>query len=204
MKADKTISYYNANAEKFADSTLYVDFSDTQNMFLGKLPVDAYILDFGCGPGRDIKYFLAKGYRVDAADGSENLCEVAGKLTGIKVKNMLFQELEEVEKYDGIWACSSILHLPVTQLADVMQKMETALKENGIIYTSFKYGTFSGERSGRFFTDMTEELFEKFLRQIDGLSVEEQWITSDVRPGRGEEQWLNVILRKRETLTNCK
>ena len=51
---------------------------------------------------------------------------------------------------------------------------------------------------------MTEELFEKFLRQIDGLSVEEQWITSDVRPGRGEEQWLNVILRKRETLTNCK
>ena len=138
------------------------------------------------------------------ADGSEKLCEVAGKLTGIKVKNMLFQELEEVEKYDGIWACSSILHLPVTQLADVMQKMETALKENGIIYTSFKYGTFSGERSGRFFTDMTEELFEKFLRQIDGLSVEEQWITSDVRPGRGEEQWLNVILRKRETLTNCK
>lgn len=204
MEADKTLSYYNTNAEEFVNGTFYVDFSNTQNMFLARLPDNAYILDFGCGSGRDTKYFLARGYRVDAADGSAKLCELAGKLTGIKVKNMFFQELSEVEKYDGIWACSSILHLPVTELADVMQKMVIALKENGIIYTSFKYGTFSGDRNGRFFTDMTEELFEKFLRQIDRLSIEEQWITSDVRPGRGEEQWLNLILRKREKPANCK
>lgn len=204
MEADKTIAYYNINAEKFASTTLHVDFSDTQNKFLGRLPDNAYILDLGCGPGRDTKYFLERGYRVDAADGSAKLCELAGRLTGIKVKNMLFGELAEVDKYDGIWACSSILHLPLTQLAEVMHKMTAALKQNGIIYTSFKYGTFSGERNGRFFTDMTEELFEKFLRQIDGLSIEEQWITSDVRPGRGDEQWLNLILQKREKTTNCK
>ena len=101
---------------------------------------------------------------------------------------MFFQELVEVDKYDGIWACSSILHLPIDELDKVMRKMVVALKENGIIYTSFKYGTFAGERNGRFFTDMTEETFADFLSRIDGLEVEEQWTTSDVRPGRGEEK----------------
>ncbi len=48
---------------------------------------------------------------------------------------MLFQELAEVSKYDGIWACSSILHLPIDELAEVMKKMVVALKEHGIIYT---------------------------------------------------------------------
>ena len=112
------------------------------------------------------------------------------------MKNILFQELSEVDKYDGIWACSSILHLPVGELDEVMRKMMIALKKNGIIYTSFKYGTFAGERNGRYFTDMTEEVFAVFLSGIDGLKIEEQWITSDVRPGRGEEKWLNLILRK--------
>ena len=110
---------------------------------------------------------------------------------------MFFQELAEVGKYDGIWACSSILHLPMNELVEVMRKMAVALKENGIIYTSFKYGTFAGERNGRYFTDMTEETFAEFLGEVGDLEVEEQWTTSDVRPGRGEEKWLNLILRKR-------
>ena len=78
-----------------------------------------------------------------------------------------------------------------------MRKMVVALKENGIIYTPFKYGTFVGERNGRFFIDMTEETFAEFIGEIDNLEVEEQWTTSDVRPGRCEEKWLNLILRKR-------
>ena len=84
-------------------------------------------------------------------------------------------------------------------IADVMRKMAAALKRNGIIYTSFKYGTFAGNRNGRFFTDMTEEKFAAFLGGVEGveLEVEEQWTTSDVRPGRGEEKWLNLILQKR-------
>jgi len=109
---------------------------------------------------------------------------------------MYFEELSEVERYDGIWACSSILHLPIVELVKVMRKMAVALKENGIIYTSFKYGIFAGERNGRFFTDMTEETVADFLSEIDGLQVEEQWTTQDVRPERREEKWLNLILRK--------
>lgn len=197
VKYNNTLDYYDNHADEFYRSTVNVEFATMQERFLGKLKKDSYILDFGCGSGRDTKYFLEQGYSVEAVDGSKELCKLATEYTGIEVKNMFFQELEEVETYDGIWACSSILHLPIDELYEVMEKMVDALKENGIIYTSFKYGTFTGERNGRFFTDMTEETFADFLNGIDGLEIEEQWTTSDVRPGRGEEKWINLILRKR-------
>ena len=135
---------------------------------------------------------------MDAIDGSEELCKLASAYAGIQVKHMLFLFLSVADQYDGIWACSSILHLPAEELAKVMEKMSAALTSKGIIYTSFKYGTFSGERNGRFFTDMTEEAFADFIGRIDSLAIEEQWVTFDARPGRGEEKWLNLILRKRQ------
>ncbi len=196
MQYNNTLGYYDSHADKFYKSTVNIEFTTMQEKFLTKLEKGSNILDFGCGSGRDTKYFFEQGYNVEAIDGSAELCKLAGEYTGIKVKNILFQELSEVDKYDGIWACSSILHLPVGELDEVMRKMMIALKKNGIIYTSFKYGTFAGERNGRYFTDMTEEVFAVFLSGIDGLKIEEQWITSDVRPGRGEEKWLNLILRK--------
>ncbi len=196
MQYNNTLGYYDSHADKFYKSTVNIEFTTMQEKFLTKLEKGSNILDFGCGSGRDSKYFFEQGYNVEAIDGSAELCKLAGEYTGIKVKNILFQELSEADKYDGIWACSSILHLPVGELDEVMKKMVIALKKNGIIYTSFKYGTFAGERNGRYFTDMTEEVFAVFLSGIDGLKIEEQWITSDVRPGRGEEKWLNLILRK--------
>lgn len=198
MEYNTTLGYYDSHADQFYQSTVKVEFSAMQEHFLGKLRKGSYILDFGCGSGRDTKFFLEQGYRVDAVDGSKELCKLASKYTEIEVKNMIFQELSEADRYDGIWACSSILHLPIGELTEVMRKMVTALKENGIIYISFKYGTFAGERNGRFFTDMTEETFAEFLKGINALDLEEQWITSDVRPERGEEKWLNLILRKRQ------
>ena len=193
----ETLVYYNKNAQVFAENTLKVDFSTVQNKFLDKLHKDAFILDFGCGSGRDTKYFHDHGYTVEAIDGSEELCKLASEYTGVEVRHMLFQDLQEVDKYDAIWACSSILHLPYTELVDVMKKMIIALKDNGRIYTSFKYGTFEGVRNGRYFIDMTEDRLEKLLQDVDELEVEETWVTSDVRPGRGEEKWLNLFLRKK-------
>ena len=193
---DKTIEYYNQNADMFAQGTRLVDFTIVQERFRKMLPVGSRILDFGCGSGRDTKYFLEKGYQVAATDGSAELCRLAGSFTGIKVKEMLFQELDEIGVYDGIWACSSILHLPKQELLPVIQKMCIALKDNGMIYTSFKYSNFEGERNGRYFTDFTEDAFHEFIKAIPELMIEEEWITSDVRPGRGEEKWLNLILRK--------
>lgn len=192
----KTLEYYNKQFETYVEDTLNVDFAETQNRFINKLKKGSYIIDFGCGSGRDTKYFLERGFKVTAIDGSVELCKFASKLTGIEVKHMYFQELSEVEAYDGIWACSSILHLPYADLVDVMQKMVTAVKKQGIIYTSFKYGTFEGERNGRYFTDMNEAKFAEFMKNFPSLQLEEFWVTGDVRPGRGEEKWLNLILKK--------
>ena len=194
---DKTLKYYNENAQSFASGTVSVKFTEVQDKFLEKLNPDAYILDFGCGAGRDTKYFLSRGYQIDAIDGSEQLCRIASKYTGIKVRQMLFQELDEKEKYDGIWACASILHLPKKQLREVLENMYAALKSEGWIYTSFKYGEFEGERNGRYFTDFTTDTFKDFIRDMHGLKIEEHWITGDVRPGRGEEKWLNLLLQKK-------
>lgn len=193
---DKTLEYYNQNADTFFAGTVSVDFKQTQNKFLDCLNEGAYILDFGCGSGRDTKYFLEAEMKVDAIDGSEEMCRIASEYTGIKVQQMLFQELDVYDKYDGIWACASILHLPKNDLKIVLKKMATALKTRGIIYTSFKYGEFEGERNGRYFTDFTIDTFQTFIQDIEGLQIKEDWTTGDVRPGRGEERWLNLILQK--------
>ena len=195
---NNTINYYNQNAENFIANTQNADMHPTQERFLRLLDANTSILDFGCGSGRDTKYFLEKGYQVTATDGSAEICRLASEFTGIEVKEMLFQELDTMNQYDGIWACSSILHLPKKELLPVIQKMCEALKDNGIIYTSFKYGDFEGERKGRYFTDFTEKTFREVVEKIPELTIEEHWITSDVRPGRGEEKWLNLILRKNQ------
>ena len=195
----KTLDYYNRNAREFIEGTAGVDFSRIQNHFLFLLPKEALILDFGCGSGRDTKYFLEKGFRVEAADGSEELCRLASAYTGIPVKQMLFQELDETEKYDGIWACASILHLRRDELPKVLMKIYRALKRGGILYVSFKYGDFEGERNGRYFTDLTEETAEKLLESAPELKIKERWVTGDVRAGRGAEKWLNMILRRSDT-----
>lgn len=195
-----TIDYYNENAQVFSDNTKDIEFTAIQNHFLSLIQPKALILDFGCGSGRDTKYFLDKDYNVEAIDGSEELCRLASEYTGITVRHMLFNQLHELEKYDAIWACSSILHLDIDSLFDVFGKMVAALKPYGIIYTSFKYGTFSGDRNGRYFTDMTEASVEELVGKTDSLTIEDQWITSDARSGREDEKWLNLIMRK---TNNC-
>ena len=196
MRIDKTLDYYNTNTSSFVESTQLVQMTEAWSRFTAKLPASSIILDFGCGSGRDTKYFLEHGYQVEAIDGSEKLCKVASAYTGITVKKQLFTELSEVQKFDAVWACSSILHASSAELVIIMKKIWTALKDNGIFYTSFKYGNFKGERNGRYFTDMTEESLSYLLTKVTGFNIEEQWITADVRPGREEEKWLNVILRK--------
>ena len=201
---ESTIDYYNQHAREFSDTTKDVAFTDVQDRFLSLLPLGALILDFGCGSGRDTKYFLKQGYHVDAIDGSEELCRIASDYTDIPVKHMYFEELSEIQKYDGIWACSSILHLNRSKLSEVLMKMEAAAKPGAVIYTSFKYGSHEGLRNGRYFTDFTEESFVDFLEeQHKGnkcikTEIIEMWTTSDVRPGRSDEKWLNLILRKQD------
>lgn len=195
----QTLSYYNQNAAQFSDSTQSLDFASVQDKFLSFLQLQAHILDFGCGPGRDTKYFLSHGCSTDAIDGSEEFCRIASEYTGVPVKQMLFKELNVSEEYDGIWACSSILHSTYDELKDILKKLARALKKEGILYASFKYGDFEGMRNGRYFIDMTEDKLQRILQETDVFQIKEKWISSDVRPGRDDEKWMNMILVKK----NC-
>ncbi len=193
---DKTLEFYNRNADSFIENTLHADMQETQDRFLGSVTPGGRILDFGCGSGRDARYFLSHGYQVDAVDGSAELVRRASEQLGIPARQLLFQDLSEVDRYDGIWACASILHLPKKELKSVMLKMTTALHDRGVIYASFKYGTFEGERNGRYFTDFTEETIREFLQDMPVLQIRECWTTADVRPGRDDEKWLNMLVEK--------
>lgn len=193
-----TLDYYNSKAKDFVSGTIDIVFTEIQDIFLECVPVGGKILDFGCGSGRDTKYFLSKGYNVDAIDGSEKLCKIASEYTGVQVKQMLFAELDVVEEYDGIWACASILHVEKKQLTDIMKKIAIATKTDGVVYASFKYGEFEGVRNGRFFTYLTEESLGKLLEAVPELVIEKLWTSADVRAERGEERWLNIVLRKQD------
>ncbi|MCR5202609.1 MAG: class I SAM-dependent methyltransferase [Lachnospiraceae bacterium] len=214
MDQNQVINYYEDHAEQYASATKNVDLSETQNKFLSLIPEGGRILDFGCGSGRDTKYFLEKGYKVDAVDGCKKLCELASEHCGIEVKHMMFDELSERGVYDGIWACASVLHLKKEDILDVLFKMLIALKINGYIYMSFKYGDFDGVRDNKHYTDFTEESFRMFFNEFycdyfgGNITVfsesydsykpilKEQWKTVDTLPDRGDLVWLNLIIQK--------
>ena len=192
----ETLQYYENNAESFISGTVNADMREARQRFLQLLPENALILDFGCGSGRDTKAFLEHGYRVDAIDGSAELCRQASDYTGICVRQMLFQELDISNYYDGVWACASILHLSKIEISDVLKRISNALKPGGILYTSFKYGTFEGMRNNRYFTDFTETTLSKLWIGIDSLQIIDIWTSQDVRPGREEKRWINLLARR--------
>ncbi len=194
-RENQTLQFYTENANTFIEGTLSADMHKTRMRFLRYLPPSPHILDFGCGSGRDAKAFAECGCTVDAVDGSAELCRRASELTGMPVRQMLFQDLDAENEYDGIWACASILHLPQTELANVLAKITFALKNDGVLYTSFKYGTFEGMRGGRYFTDFTEKTLRDFWTGVKGLEIFDLWFTQDVRPGREEERWINLLAR---------
>ena len=121
---NSTLDYYNSQASNFFDNTVGVDFSNIEDRFLKYVPEHGLILDFGCGSGRDTKYFLDRGFQVEAIDGSEELCKAASRYTGIAVKHSYFSDLDESERYDGIWACASILHERSEVIPFIFSRME--------------------------------------------------------------------------------
>lgn len=190
-----TIEYYDQNAQSFVAGTIDVNMEELYSHFVSLLPTQALILDAGCGSGRDTKAFLDMGYSVEAIDASLAMVNHATSYTGIQVIKKTFQEMGEKEKYDAIWACASLLHVPKDELFDVFTKLTTALKTGGIWYFSFKYGSEERQKDGRSFTDMNEESIQSLLSKLGGLVNLKTWLTEDARPDR-KEKWLNVIVQK--------
>lgn len=193
---NQTSNYYNQHAQAFFENTYQVEMESLYTPFLRYLPEQASILDLGCGSGRDTLAFKNFGYQVEAIDYSEELVAKARQLTELPVQLGSFYELAVQEKYDGIWACASLLHCERDKLSDVLHRILIALKPNGVCYMSFKYGSQDREKDGRSFTDLNEQQAHDLLKQLDQALLLQQWISVDKRPDRAEE-WLNVIWKKK-------
>lgn len=193
---NKTIEYYDNNVDSFYESTVSVDMSSLYEKFEQYMFKGATLMDCGCGSGRDSKYFIDRGYKVTAIDASKQLCKRAEVYIGMKVECIDFSEILYHEEFNGIWACASLLHVEENKLIYIIKKLQNSLKKDGVLYVSFKYGEFSGERNGRYFVDMTEDKFQEIIRKIEGLCILDIWITGDYREDRGDERWFNSILKR--------
>jgi 2-polyprenyl-3-methyl-5-hydroxy-6-metoxy-1,4-benzoquinol methylase len=191
----ETIRYYDEHADEFVRGTVGVDMESLHGPFLAMLPETGTILDAGCGSGRDSKAFLDRGYSVTAIDASEKMVEATANLTGLVARRLQFQQMEFDNKFDGIWACASLLHVPRAEIGTVLNAFARALRPNGVCYLSFKEGDGERVQDGRLFTDFTESGLKAVLAHCSELEVVRIWTTQDARPDRAD-QWVNALVRK--------
>ena len=194
-----TLDYYNKNAQEYCNQTISADFDFIYQKVLPLLPRDAYILDFGCGSGRDSKKFLDLGYCVKAIDGSIEMCKLATKYLGIEVICMDFFDFHDIDTYDCIWACSSILHIEDEHLFTVLNQMIDALKVGGIIYASFKVGTGYMIKEGKYYNFLTKEKMLKLLEKTGKKVKLIDYFENEPLARRtinSNETWGNYIIQK--------
>ena len=192
-----SILFYDKNADEFFTNTINSNMQQLYTIFEETIPKKHLqpweILDLGCGSGRDSKYFISAGYKVTALDFSKILAQKASAYIGQEVIVKDMRQIEYLGKFVGIWACASLLHLTETEILATLQKCLIALKKDGALFASFKYGKSNYQKDGRSFTCFTQE---KFLNLVETLNCPIQtFLTSDVCPERANEKWLNILLK---------
>jgi superfamily II DNA or RNA helicase/SAM-dependent methyltransferase/SOS-response transcriptional repressor LexA len=190
------LRYYDQHAAEFFADTVQVDMDRLHQRFLAHIPVGGLILDAGCGSGRDTKAFVDQGFRVVAFDGSERMAELATRHSGQQVTLRQFADVSENACYDGVWACASLLHLPLAEIPGAIARLWTAMKPGGVAYLSFKHGCGERRHGERHFTDADQSLLTTWLEFLPDYARAEYWITQDQRPERDNE-WINAIVFRR-------
>ncbi len=190
-----TIEYFNEKAQKCFEDAFTITERTNQDHFLSYLKPGASILDFGCGSGRDSMYFIEKGFDVTPTDGSEGMCRLASEYLHMPVKVMEFNELDDEDLYDGIFASASIMHIEYEKLLELFPKMIRACRDQGIIYVSFKYGDTDGFLGKRYYTYMNEQRFAEMISGFKELEVQTQGIFGNEHPGQMDFRWLYAILK---------
>lgn len=198
-----TLNYYDENAVEFACQTLSIDMHDLYELFLNQLPKrdTQSILDVGFGSGRDANYFAEQGYEVTAIDASAELIQWAQRhhmSSKIDWHHLDFSGIEKKpweNKFTGIWACASLLHVHFLELPFVIKSLLKTLTDDGVIYLSFKYG--KGERidNERFFCDMDELRWKTIVAKIPHVIEYHIWLSADKRSGI-KNNWFNITIKK--------
>lgn len=196
MMIKDSADYYETHAEEFIASTVNADVSKLYAEFEIYLRPACRILDLGCGSGRDSKYFVGKGYEVVAVDPSPAMCRKTVEYSGVTTFVMRAEDLAFESEYDAVWACASLLHVSRENQVDVLRKICQALRPEGILYCSWKYGNQDRIVNSRSFTDFDENGLDRLLPNVPGLKLIKNWVTVDVRSDQSEQKWLNVLLRK--------
>ena len=193
-----TLDYYNKNSEEYFNSTLNVDMTNTYKEFLKLVPEGGKILDLGCGSGRDSMNFMKLGYEVTAVDGSKELAKKASALLGNEVIVSTFEELELKEKFHGIWACASLLHIKREDLKTVLNNLYNNLEDNGVFYMSFKYGEKEYvDDKNRYFNCFTDESIISFINENTKYNILGLYITEDKLGRVNEVKWVNLICNRK-------
>lgn len=190
------MSYYNNHAKEYIDNTKDVDMKEYYEVFESYLKPNSKILDVGFGSGRDSLYFKNKGYIVYSIDPIKEFCDNAKSIGLDNVIQMSIEDIKYNNEFDAIWACASLLHLKSNKLVDVFNKCYKALKNDGVMYVSFKYGDFEGIVDDRYFTYLTEETFTNIINQTN-FKIAKLWINEDKL--NRDVKWLNVVLKKYST-----
>ena len=186
---NKTDKYYKKNCEKYIASTSLLDMNTQYDFFLKHFK-GTKILDIGFGSGRDLKFF-SQYYDVLGIDVID---EFVLRCKNYNVLKLSVLDMEFENSFDGIWACASLLHIESKNLNSAFKNISRALKDNGILYCSFKYGDFQGLRDNRYYIDLTEESILNYLKDTS-LKIIDTLISVDVR-NDSNQKWLNVIMKK--------
>ncbi|MFT6956797.1 MAG: SAM-dependent methyltransferase [Halieaceae bacterium] len=192
-----TLGHYEDNALSFWEGTRNHDVTVNYDKFLGQFSEGRAldILDFGCGPGRDLGYFQSLGHKPVGLDGSRAFCDMAQAHSGCPVLHQQFLSLNlPDEAFDGVFANASLFHIPGQELPRILRELHNTLRSNGIVFSSNPRGTsegWSGQRYGHFME------FEESVANLDaaGFEVLEHYYRPDGVP-RSEQPWLAIVSRK--------
>jgi predicted TPR repeat methyltransferase len=193
------IAHYDENAESFRIGTKDHDVSQNIAALIDAFPKEKTldILDFGCGPGRDMCVFKSMGHRPVGLDGSKEFCKMAVKQSGCPTLNQQFLKLElEENRYDGIFANASLFTVPSQELPRVLKELHSALRKDGILFSSNPRGNAEGWQGQRYGHYMEFEASETFLQQ-SGFKIIKHFYRPEGMP-REHQPWLAIVSQRQE------
>jgi SAM-dependent methyltransferase len=196
--AGLTLKHYSARADDFWEGTRGHDVSQNIEallMYMDGAPPFA-ILDFGCGPGRDLKTFAALGHTAIGLEGVARFAELARAYSGCEVwaQDFLHLDLPD-ERFDGVFANASLFHVPSQELPRVLKELRATLKQGGVLFSSNPHGrNDEGWHSGRYGTYHDPETWRAFLRAAGFAELAHYYRTAGLP--RAQQPWLATVWRK--------